>query len=405
MAGFQRCYNAIMIPIEPGTRPLSLVKEMTDSSLRHRLLQCAGGPFIKTDFCIGHRGAALHYPEHTRESYEAAARQGAGIIECDVIFTQDRQLVCRHSQCDLHRTTNILAIPELAAKCSIPFAPAVTDPVTGAILAPARARCCTSDITMAEFRTLRGRMDVVNPNATTVTDYLRVADCREDGAQPSGTVMTHAESIELLRSLGVKMIPELKTPAVAMPYGGVTGARDYTQQRYAQQLIDEYRNAGVQPDDVFLQSFSLDDIRYWLAQEPAYARQAMWLDGRYRQPAFDHRDPATWQPGMAELASLGIRIIAPPIWMLLSLEQGRIVPSVYARAARAAGLSIIAWTLERRGPGQDNQDWYYQTIRAALPREGDVMAMLDVLAQDVGVMGVFSDWPATVTYYANCMKL
>ena len=29
--------------------------------------------------------------------------------------------------------------------------------------------------------------------------------------------------------------------------------------------------------------------------------------------------------------------------------------------------------------------------------------VLDVLAQDVGVEGVFSDWPATVTYYANCM--
>ncbi|WP_437495094.1 hypothetical protein WME75_33325 [Sorangium sp. So ce1014] len=29
--------------------------------------------------------------------------------------------------------------------------------------------------------------------------------------------------------------------------------------------------------------------------------------------------------------------------------------------------------------------------------------MLDVLARDVGVRGVFSDWPATVAYYASCM--
>jgi glycerophosphoryl diester phosphodiesterase len=28
---------------------------------------------------------------------------------------------------------------------------------------------------------------------------------------------------------------------------------------------------------------------------------------------------------------------------------------------------------------------------------------LDVLARGVGVRGVFSDWPATTTYYANCM--
>ena len=40
-----------------------------------------------------------------------------------------------------------------------------------------------------------------------------------------------------------------------------------------------------------------------------------------------------------------------------------------------------------------------------IDNDGDVMTVLDVLAQDVGVIGVFSDWPATTTYYANCMNL
>jgi len=34
--------------------------------------------------------------------------------------------------------------------------------------------------------------------------------------------------------------------------------------------------------------------------------------------------------------------------------------------------------------------------------------LLDVLAKDVGIEGIdgiFSDWPATVTYYANCIGL
>ena len=35
----------------------------------------------------------------------------------------------------------------------------------------------------------------------------------------------------------------------------------------------------------------------------------------------------------------------------------------------------------------------------------DAGVVLDALAQDVGVVGVFSDWPATVTYYANCAGL
>jgi glycerophosphoryl diester phosphodiesterase len=30
---------------------------------------------------------------------------------------------------------------------------------------------------------------------------------------------------------------------------------------------------------------------------------------------------------------------------------------------------------------------------------------LDVLAKDVGIRGIFSDWAAKVTYYANCMGL
>ena len=28
-----------------------------------------------------------------------------------------------------------------------------------------------------------------------------------------------------------------------------------------------------------------------------------------------------------------------------------------------------------------------------------------MLAQQVGIKAMFSDWPATVTYYANCMNL
>src|SRR5437879_7511352 len=106
-----------------GPRPFYLVDKMKDGPLKTQLAQCTG-PFHKTDFSIGHRGAAMQFPEHSKEAYLAGARMGAGIIECDVTFTKDRQLVCRHSQCDLHTTTNILSVPELAAKCTQGFSPA-----------------------------------------------------------------------------------------------------------------------------------------------------------------------------------------------------------------------------------------------------------------------------------------
>ncbi len=377
-----------------GPRPLFLVDGLADGALKDKLESCAGGPFKKSDFSIGHRGAPLQFPEHTRESYLAAARMGAGILECDVTFTKDRALVCRHSQCDLHTTTNILAIPELAAKCSEPFTPAADGK-------PASAKCCTSDITLSEFKTLRGKMDAADTTAATVEAYLGgTANWRTDlYAADRATLVTHAESVALFKSLGAKFTPELKSADVAMPYEG-----DYSQEDYAQQLIDEYKAAGIEPTDVYVQSFNLDDVLYWIKAEPAFGDQAVFLDGRYDDETFDVADPATWTPSMQELADQGVKIIAPPMWMLVTLDaDGRIVPSVYAEQAKAAGLKIITWTIERSGPLHDGGGWYYQTIKDAIKQDSDMLRLLDVLAQEVGVIGIFSDWPATTTYYANCM--
>ena len=48
---------------------------------------------------------------------------------------------------------------------------------------------------------------------------------------------------------------------------------------------------------------------------------------------------------------------------------------------------------------------YYQTTLDALSNDGDIITTLDVLARQVGIMGIFSDWAGTVTYYASCMDL
>jgi glycerophosphoryl diester phosphodiesterase len=42
-------------------------------------------------------------------------------------------------------------------------------------------------------------------------------------------------------------------------------------------------------------------------------------------------------------------------------------------------------------------------VLADRQNEGAILEVLDVLAQDVGIDGIFSDWPATVTFYANCV--
>ena len=388
----------IVLPREAqiGPRPFYLVDKMKDGPLKRELSQCTG-PFRRSDFSIGHRGAAMQFPEHSRESYTAAARLGAGVIECDVTFTKDRQLVCRHSQCDLHTTTNILSVPSLAAKCSQAFSPA--DPATGK---KASAKCCTSDITLAEFKSLTAKMDGFNPDGKTVEEYQNgTPRWRTDLYANSGTLMTHDESIALIKSLGAKFTPELKAPEVPMPFDG-----DYTQESYATQMLGAYKSAGIPPAHVFAQSFNLADILYWVKTEPEFAAQAVYLEDRYEKRGLDPARPETWKPSMAELKAQGVKILAPPIYVMLALNaEGKIVPSEYARAAKAAGLDLIGWSLERDGPLHKGGGFYHSSVKAAIDRDGDTLTVLDVLAKQVGVRAMFSDWPATTTFYANCMGM
>jgi glycerophosphoryl diester phosphodiesterase len=321
---------------------------------------------------------------------------GAGILECDVTFTKDKQLVCRHAQNDLHTTTNILVTP-LASKCIKPFTPAVLGP-NGQVVTPASAECRTSELTLAEFKTLTGKMDAFNPAAQTPAEYLGgTPDFRTtlQAGPTSGHLLTFKESIELMKQLGTKMTPELKAPSVTMPFDG------FTQEMYAQTLIDELKAAGVRPRDAFVQSFSLADVLYWVRHEPAFGRQAVFLDDA---------NVVAELPTFSDLVSYhqqGVRIWAPPTFALLALDgSNRIVASQAARDAKEAGLDIITWTLERSGILADgNNGFYYQTIDQAIKRDGDLYKVLDVLAKDVGILGVFSDWAAPVTFYANCMGL
>lgn len=384
-------------PAQLGPRPFYLVDSMKPGPAKDRLAACGTDrTYTARHFSISHRGAPLQFPEHTREGVMAAARMGAGIIECDVTFTKDRELVCRHSQCDLHTTTDILSRPALAAKCTTPFTPA--DPATGR---KASAKCCTSDLTVAEFKSLNAKMDAADPTATTVEAYMNATPrWRTDLYATTGTLMTLKEYIALVRSLGRKFTPELKAAEVAMPFEGT-----YTQDQYAQAMIDAFKEAGIPGSDVYAQSFQLRDILYWLAKDPAFGQQGIFLDERDDTvKGFDTMKPETWQPGMAELAAQGVKILAPALSMLVTVGEDRTIkPSAYAIEAKRAGLQLITWSLDRSGPLKTGGGYYYQTIKPIVDRDGDMLSLLDVLYRDVGVIGVFSDWPATVTFYANCV--
>lgn len=404
LVGAAQSYSAIANEREPererdkfwrqtlqlGARPAYLIDGLDASRLKSRLQQCKSGPFYKTDFSIGHRGAPLQFPEHTKESYEAAARQGAGIVECDVTFTKDGELVCRHAECDLHTTTNIVATP-LNDKCSVPWSGPGSNP-----------KCCASDLTLSEFKSLTGKMDASHRSATTAEGYLGgTAAWRTDLYTGRGTLLTLRESIELNRDLGVKHTPELKSgdpTRLVTVFGG--------QAHYAQKMIDEFKAAGVDPSNVWPQSFDIRDVLYWIRYEPQFGKQAVYLDDV---------DPGNGFPRLSldELKQLkreGVKIVAPPMGVLLSVDSnGELIASEYANDIKSLGFEIITWSFERadlrRGAAGAGFYYAFDPTGVAIKKDSDMYKALDALARKVKVKGVFSDWPATVTYYANCFGL
>lgn len=374
----------------------------------------------------------MQFPEHTIESYEAAIWMGAGIVECDVTFTSDTELVCRHDQCDLHTTTDVVARPELNAKCTTPF-------VEGSDVAP---RCCTSDFTLAEIKTLCAKMDSSGTIEGTPEDYVYGGTADWVSAKLLQAIMkqymhmrthlyvllvhtfvfthtflqrtdlyqyecprvpTHKESIELMKSAKVKFTPELKTPQVVMPFQGPNGA--FSQEDYAQKMIDEYIEASVPPENVWPQSFLHTDVYYWI-ENTDFGDQAVALDDNYEST------PVEFNALFDDLVSRGVKIVAPPMQRLVEIDTSAellMTPSQYAIDAKAKGLDIITWTLERTGPGL--KGFYWSTTEGITVdgvtglQEGDKYNLLHVLAFEVEVLGIFSDWPATVTFFANCYDI
>jgi glycerophosphoryl diester phosphodiesterase len=207
-------------------------------------------------------------------------------------------------------------------------------------------------------------------------------------------VPTHKESIELIQSHGSYYTPELKTPNVAMPYEGT-----YTQEDFATQMIQEYIDMGIPPEHVWPQSFLVDDVIFWIETFPEFGEQAVALDG-------DDASNSTQVIAFLDLlVENNVNIVAPPMWRLVDPDPDSDVlmkASEYAMEAKARGIDIITWTLERTAPGLIG--YYYQSLNGEVElTDGDKFALLYVLSEEVGVLGIFSDWPATVTFYANCM--
>jgi glycerophosphoryl diester phosphodiesterase len=233
--------------------------------------------------------------------------------------------------------------------------------------------------------------------------------------------MTLRDSIRLNASQGVKHTPELKESVVDPGLGHkriddvfkVPTSRT-PQQNYAQAFADVLADEVVKPRDAFPQSFNVEDILYWI-DNSRYGGQAVYLLDYNTAPVndviiqkpYDAMDRTAY---FQMLKKRGVRIIAPAMPALLTVDaSNNIVPSKLAKDLKAMGFDIITWTFERSDlrQGASKAGFYYafDPTGAAIKKDSDMYKALDVLARDVRILGIFSDWPATVTYYANCMNL
>jgi len=224
-------------------------------------------------------------------------------------------------------------------------------------------------------------------------------------------LMTMRESIELNERNGVKHTPELKVDDLAS-INRVFGS----QQVYEQRFIDELLDAGVDPRNTFSQSFDVNAILDW--QNTIYGGQAVFLvdydDQKNNIILFNTQGKqlesrADQLAFFRQLHAAGVNIVAPAMPALLAVSGDRVVPSQLAKDLKQIGFKIITWTFERADlrQGASKAGFYFDfdPTGAAIKKDSDMYKALDVLAKDVGIIGIFSDWPATVTFYANCMGL
>ena len=342
---------------------------------------------------IGHRGASGYLPEHTLESYKRAIELGADFIEPDLVATRDGELVARHEP-NITSTTDVASRPEFASRRT-------TKTVDGV----AETGWFASDFTLAEIKTLRA----IQPAAE-----------RDQSFNGRYTIPTLREVLDLARSESTRVgrtvgvYPETKHPTFH------TGLNLALEDRLLAVLASYGYTAKTSP--VIIQSFEVSNLKYLRTKtsvrlvqlidaDDVGAQGNITLAAPYDRP-YDFtvaRDARTFPDLVTPAGLREIKTYADGIgpWKpyLISSKQvdanndGRaddlngdgliderdrvLLPaSSVVKNAHDAGLFVHAFTFRN------------EPRRLASDFRGDPKAEYKLL-YDLGVDGVFSDFPDT----------
>ncbi len=301
---------------------------------------------------IAHRGASGERPEHSIASYTLAIKQGADVIEPDLVPTKDDVLVARHEN-EISETTDVAQHPEFAARRT-------TKTIDGQTL----IGWFTEDFTLAELKTLRVKERL---------PQLRPGNTAYDGQE---TIPTFAEVIALAKANGVGIYPETKHPTYFASIGHPTDAL----------VVKALREAGWDSADapVFLQSFEVDNLKRLAGMTRVRLIQLMDGQGAPADGAAPSYAAMATPEGLREVAryAYGIGPNKAMLW------DGSTLSALVANA-HAAGLKVHPWTYRA-----ENYFLPERFRRGTNPRaQGDVVAEIRAaLAQ--GIDGFFTDFPA-----------
>ena len=301
----------------------------------------------KSKLVIAHRGASGYLPEHTIAAKAMAYAQGADYIEQDLVMTKDDEVVVLHDHY-LDTVTNV------------------------ADLFPHRARedgrFYVIDFTLAEIRQLAVYERFANKGGLKAPVFKD----RFPLEKSTFRVNTFAEEIELIQGLNkstgrtVGIYPEIKSPAFHREAGKDISAA-------VLQVLKDYGYRTKQ-DRVFLQCFDpyeLQRIHQQLFVEMEMSVPLVQLLGT--DPQFK---PALTEAGLAQVAAYADGI-GPSMFLVVKPGSDVEVTDLVDRA-HELGMVVHPYTFRR------------DQLPAFVD---DYQQLLKIFLDDVGVDGVFTDFP------------
>ncbi len=313
---------------------------------------------------IAHRGASGYLPEHTLAAKALAYGQGADYIEQDLVMTRDDELVVLH---DVHldAVTNVRDV----------FPDRERDD----------GRYYVIDFTLDEIR----QLSVVERFVWDQGMGSPVFRERFPPGLSSFHVHTFAEEIELIQGLNrstgkaVGIYPEMKSPAFHRAEG-----KDIARATLA--VLKAYGYS--RPTDlVFLQCFDQQELRRIRAE----LLPALGMSVRLIQliaPGGQHA-PLLKPSGLAAIAEYAVGI-GPSMNLIVASDSDPSALKVtdVVRDAHEMGLQVHPYTF-RRDAG-------------AIPAyASDYNDLLRIFIDDVGVDGVFTDFPDLTRHYLRANRV